>query len=270
MHARKDSGCHFYAFQEALWANLQNLWKAQKQHLDEFQQQEETKLTVLFSDDSIDRLIDGFQTEHGPQPLAWSRPSALRVLKGQLRTLLSARLPECMTKPGFGLPDSLPGYDDVDPSSSTSFAARLLSEISQLGERCRFSTVETHLSAYATRECGFGSITLRSIVESNIDVKSTMIEVRRSHEKWLNSLTQFQYAAEEFCLASRLFDEAEVKEETDSGWDTHHSRLSSCDQPMAASSVLGDLSEGERAIWETLFVRSTVACSQEDALRSKN
>jgi hypothetical protein len=198
MHARKDSGCDLYPSEDIVWAGVQQLWKAQKQLLDEFQYLEETKLPALFSEENIDRFVNYLQSQKEAQCTSTSANPSFRLLKAQLRTLMSARLPKDMTKAGYGLPHTLPDYAQVNQSNGILEISRILNRISQLGERCRFATVDAHLSAYVPSGCGLSGMTLRSLVEREENIRLTMAQLTRSHQEWMASLTLFRNAATVF------------------------------------------------------------------------
>lgn len=255
MHARKDSGCDLSFSEDIVWSGVQQLWVAQKQLLDKFQHLEETKLPVLFSEENINRLVDKLELQTGAQDKSTSANPSSRLLKSQLRTLMSARLPKVMTKAGFGLPHTLPDYAQVNQSNGKLEISRILDRISQLGERCRFATVDAYLSAYVPSGCGLSDMTLRSLVEREENIRLTMAQLTRSHQEWMTSLTLFRNAATVFlktATGSGLEDDDEFMQLKS---DPHLSCHTLPDLTEISSVLFSenDLDAGERAIRERVL-----------------
>jgi hypothetical protein len=252
MHARKDSGCNLSLSEDIVWAGVQQLWTAQRKLLDDFQHLEETILPALFSEENIDRLVDNLQSQNKALYTSTSANSSSRLLKSQLRTLMSARLPKDMTEAGYGLPHILPNYARVGQSDGTLEIFTILNRIRRLGERCRFATVDAHLSAYVSSDCGISGMILRFLVERDEDIRLTMAQLTRSHQEWMTSLTLFQNAAKTFLktfLGPGLKEDGEfmhVKSDMQLSGDTfpHLTQIGSL------FDFDDDLDEGERAIRE--------------------
>lgn len=210
---RKDSGCDvdMPIDNETMWASVQMLWKTQMYHLDVFQRLERSVLPRLFDEAGVDRILRSLQVDNPvegkvpcedrakfeeelPKPMT----PALKLARAHLSTLLGAKIPEYMEEDGYLLPVSPPSVAPTEDEKVAVWFLDLMHLASVIGDRCRFSSVDAHLSAFLPSGCGMNAGTFGGLVERDIHTKSCLERVGRAHGRWAVSLQSFQDRAEEY------------------------------------------------------------------------